>query len=381
MSHSAAMLDAVFSQAIPHAIVAEVREGQRTQQRMVRHERNPVRRLALERMPMWSRRASPQNPFYLLQADLADSTVLGQMLNPEARQALYSTLWAEFTMAAERLSENILFVKTIGDCVVFIGGLKPVAIARMFDLGNAIHAIAAFVLGQLRDGRIVLPATCSSAAGTRDAAALANGAHPRACAGTPAPTGSSTGSTSSDGSEVAQGGRAGGLEFCSDDDDDQMRYLTYDDIVCSGTLKVLFRCAVVSAHNGSDLLAFVSPTAGQVRLDFAGKYAEYVSRVEAAAPPGHGVLTDRLTAVTVPPGTFRISRPKTVPLKSFGVAELVLISPARGTDAALVDAMARSMDAGAHAASSPGVVSPFHANIFGAATASMDASMHASPRQ
>eukprot|EP01013_Petalomonas_cantuscygni_P000436 TRINITY_DN1044_c0_g1_i14.p1 TRINITY_DN1044_c0_g1~~TRINITY_DN1044_c0_g1_i14.p1 ORF type:complete len:854 (+),score=286.59 TRINITY_DN1044_c0_g1_i14:877-3438(+) len=307
INHSAAMLDAVFAQAIPTIILDDVREGQRSQLRRVRNERDPIRKLALESLPMWSKRSSTTEPQFLLRSEMADSMVVGQSLKPEARQALYTSFWSQFTGAAAKIGESkILFVKTIGDAIVFLGGVKPIKAERMFDLGNTIHTVTAKIMDDLTSGALLLPAKLTGKAAK--AAKVAKQEHQQQQA------------------EEEEGGDAYEEE---ESEDEQMIFLNHDDIVKGGpALRVEFRSAVMGARTPEDLMSFVTPVGGQLRLDFAGMTAEYVQRVEAAAPAGQGVLTDVHTAAMLDHGSFRVSKPKTVQLRGFSAsAELVLVTP------------------------------------------------------
>eukprot|EP01013_Petalomonas_cantuscygni_P013588 TRINITY_DN2801_c2_g1_i1.p1 TRINITY_DN2801_c2_g1~~TRINITY_DN2801_c2_g1_i1.p1 ORF type:complete len:927 (+),score=212.13 TRINITY_DN2801_c2_g1_i1:324-2783(+) len=287
INHAAAMLDAVFAQAIPSAILDEVREGQRSQLRRVRKEEDPIRRLALESMPMWSKRASQSAPQLLLRSEMADSIVVGQSLKPECRQALFTHLWSRFTEKAATTNPNILFVKTVGDAIMFVGGVRPVEARQMFEVGNSLHALTKHTMDQLCAGEILLPASRQKKAHSGD-----------------------------------------GDNNDDDDADAGVDFLDHAMIVGSGpALRVEFRAAVVAAKRAEQLMSFVTPVGGQLRLDFAGSTSEYVQRVEAAAPPGQGVLSDVSTAALLEPGYFRVSKPKAIQLRGFGgVADLVLVT-------------------------------------------------------
>eukprot|EP01013_Petalomonas_cantuscygni_P000437 TRINITY_DN1044_c0_g1_i15.p1 TRINITY_DN1044_c0_g1~~TRINITY_DN1044_c0_g1_i15.p1 ORF type:complete len:848 (+),score=271.06 TRINITY_DN1044_c0_g1_i15:1031-3574(+) len=301
INHSAAMLDAVFAQAIPTIILDDVREGQRSQLRRVRYEKDPVRKLALESLPMWSKRSSTTEPQFLLRSEMADSMVVGQSLKPEARQALYTSFWSQFTGAAAKIGESkILFVKTIGDAIVFLGGLRPITANKMFELGLSVHTITEHIMRDLTSGALLLPAKVSRSQQQTAKATVA---------------------TAKDGNENE--------EEEEESEDEQMIFLNHDDIVKGGpALRVEFRSAVMGARTPEDLMSFVTPVGGQLRLDFAGMTAEYVQRVEAAAPAGQGVLTDVHTAAMLDHGSFRVSKPKTVQLRGFSAsAELVLVTP------------------------------------------------------
>eukprot|EP01013_Petalomonas_cantuscygni_P000449 TRINITY_DN1044_c0_g2_i1.p1 TRINITY_DN1044_c0_g2~~TRINITY_DN1044_c0_g2_i1.p1 ORF type:complete len:843 (+),score=200.83 TRINITY_DN1044_c0_g2_i1:192-2720(+) len=311
INHSAAMLDAVFAQAIPSLIIDDVREGQRSQLRRVRLEKDAVRRLALESMPMWSKHASARDPLFLLRSEMADSVSISQSLKPEARQALYTSFWSQFTSAATKIGESkILFIKTVGDAIIFLGGLRPIHVDKVFELGCAVHALTESIMCDLKSGALLLPAIASR---------------------------SSKGARARD----ADDGDDGASE------DELMIFMNHADIVKGGpALKVEFRSAVMGAHAPEDLMAFVTPVGGQLRLDFAGMTAEYVQRVEAAAPPGQGVLTDVRTAASLSPQAFRASKPKSVQLRGFNQsAELVLVTPeARGPPPVLVAPAVSSAD-------------------------------------
>eukprot|EP01013_Petalomonas_cantuscygni_P042121 TRINITY_DN756_c1_g1_i1.p1 TRINITY_DN756_c1_g1~~TRINITY_DN756_c1_g1_i1.p1 ORF type:complete len:859 (+),score=202.31 TRINITY_DN756_c1_g1_i1:110-2686(+) len=288
LNAAAAMLDAVFAQAIPAAIVSDVRDGLKFQQKLVRTETDPMRKLALERMPIWSVRADPAMPLYLLQAELADSSGVAQRLSAEARQALYNTLWDEFAIAARKIDPNIVFAKTIGDMCVYLGNLKPVELQRMFDLGLSIHAVTRNVMSSIRDAKMVLTGVSSSEA----------------------------------------------LESFDTDGSNAITFLKQDDLLHNGSLNVEFRAALVSALDGGELLVFVSPTAGQVRLDYAGRAVDYINKFEGTAPPGQGVLTDVKTAHLLPdPDDFRLSKPRSVNLRGTTI-ELLLVTEGSGRSTA-----------------------------------------------
>eukprot|EP01013_Petalomonas_cantuscygni_P002239 TRINITY_DN12270_c0_g1_i1.p1 TRINITY_DN12270_c0_g1~~TRINITY_DN12270_c0_g1_i1.p1 ORF type:complete len:819 (+),score=167.59 TRINITY_DN12270_c0_g1_i1:210-2666(+) len=287
LNAAAAMLDAVFAQAIPAAIVGDVREGLKFQQKLVRIETDAMRRLALERMPIWSVRASADAPLYLLQAELADSTGVAERLSAEARQALYNTLWSEFTLTARKIDPNIVFAKTVGDTCVYLGNLKPVDIGRMFDLGLAIHIVSSRIMRMIRDNEMVLTGVSASEA----------------------------------------------LEAADESGETSVTFLKQNDLMKNGSLTVEFRCALVSALEGSDLLVFVSPTAGQVRLDYAGRSVDLVNKFEGTAPPGQGVLTDVASSTLIVDGDFKLSKPKVITLRGQrDTAEVILVTAHENRD-------------------------------------------------